>query len=209
MTATLDTKTLILQAAERLFARHGFAATTIKMIADESGENSALIYYYYDSKETLYREVLQSAIGSIAAAGRLGLDRANSPESAVRTIVAMQARMLASRPTLVPLIAREMVDSHGRYALESVSNLVLTVFERLTAQIRAGQASGAFRSDLDPDFAAVSTISQVVYFFLASPIIALKLGHENGLTPDDVSRFAAHASDFAVAALRADTYSPS
>jgi hypothetical protein len=66
-----------------------------------------------------------------------------------------------------------------------------------------------FRPDLDPDFAAISSISQVVYFFLASPIIALKLGHENGLTQDDIARFAAHASDFALAALRAESPSPS
>ena len=58
MDSATHTAELILDAAERLFAEKGFDATTIKDIAAESRQNSALIYYYYDSKATLYRHVI-------------------------------------------------------------------------------------------------------------------------------------------------------
>ena len=57
----------ILDTAERLFATRGFTATTIKLIASESKQNSALIYYYYDSKATLYRHVLERVVGKISS----------------------------------------------------------------------------------------------------------------------------------------------
>ena len=50
-----DTRIAILDAAEELFALHGFTATTIKQIGATADVNSALLYYYFADKETLYR----------------------------------------------------------------------------------------------------------------------------------------------------------
>ena len=43
------TEGAILDAAVSLFARQGYARTTIKQIAGEAGVNSALLYYYFES----------------------------------------------------------------------------------------------------------------------------------------------------------------
>ena len=51
------TRNLILDSAQRLFARKGLDPTTIKEIGAESGLNPALLYYYFESKEELYRAV--------------------------------------------------------------------------------------------------------------------------------------------------------
>jgi AcrR family transcriptional regulator len=50
VTESAPTQDLILDAAERLFARQGFTATTIKQIGKEAAVNPALLYYYYVSK---------------------------------------------------------------------------------------------------------------------------------------------------------------
>jgi AcrR family transcriptional regulator len=50
-----DTRHLILDAAERLFAAQGFPRTTIKQIGQAAGVNSALLYYYFGDKDRLYR----------------------------------------------------------------------------------------------------------------------------------------------------------
>jgi pyruvate formate lyase activating enzyme len=70
----------ILDAAEALFAQRGFAATTIKQIGAEAGVNSALLYYYFDDKETLYREMLRRIMSGFAAIGTKLLADAASPE---------------------------------------------------------------------------------------------------------------------------------
>ena len=50
----------ILQVASRLFALLGYAATSTRAIAAESGANLAMIRYYYGSKEGLYQAVLEA-----------------------------------------------------------------------------------------------------------------------------------------------------
>ena len=68
----------ILDAAEQLFARQGFTATTVKQIGKEAAVNPALLYYYYDSKETLYRAMLQRILGQLLARGVDAIERASS-----------------------------------------------------------------------------------------------------------------------------------
>ena len=57
-----DTKELILNVAEELFAQKGFAGVRTNEIAERAGVNKALIYYYFESKEKLLREVLQKIL---------------------------------------------------------------------------------------------------------------------------------------------------
>jgi AcrR family transcriptional regulator len=56
--ATADTKERILDAAEALFARQGFAATSLRNVIAEAGVNLAAIHYHFGSKEGLIRALL-------------------------------------------------------------------------------------------------------------------------------------------------------
>lgn len=53
---------LILETAERVFARQGLARTTTQMIADEAGLPKANIHYYYRSKKDLLEAVLEKIL---------------------------------------------------------------------------------------------------------------------------------------------------
>jgi len=52
----------LMRAALDLFSRRDFSTVTIKDIAKASDVNAALIYYYYDSKEDLFRAAIEFAI---------------------------------------------------------------------------------------------------------------------------------------------------
>lgn len=49
----------ILQAARKVFPEKGYEASTIADIAYEAGLSSAAIYQYFDSKESLFRELIE------------------------------------------------------------------------------------------------------------------------------------------------------
>ncbi len=61
----LDTKTRILDAAERLFAEQGFAATTLRNITSDAGVNLAAVHYHFNNKEGLLTAVLKRCIDPI------------------------------------------------------------------------------------------------------------------------------------------------
>lgn len=52
------TKERILDTAERLFAQHGYAATSLRSIISEAGVNLAAVHYHFHSKEALLEAVI-------------------------------------------------------------------------------------------------------------------------------------------------------
>jgi len=50
---------LILRAAENVFAEAGFGGATMQLIADLAGLPKANLHYYFPTKESLYRQVVQ------------------------------------------------------------------------------------------------------------------------------------------------------
>ena len=58
----------ILDAAERLFADHGFEGTSIRDIVDSAKVNLAAIHYHFRSKEALLEAVLTRRISLVNGA---------------------------------------------------------------------------------------------------------------------------------------------
>jgi len=54
-----NTRQKILDAAEKLFARHGFESTSLRSIIASAGVNLAAIHYHFRSKEGLIRAVIE------------------------------------------------------------------------------------------------------------------------------------------------------
>lgn len=193
----------ILDAAEQLFSAHGYNAISIKEIAGKAGVNVALIYYYHDSKEALYRHVIERFVGELIRRVSARLDAAPDAEQAIRAVTRAQFEMLSSKPHFPKLIVRELVDYEATHAVGVLRELGATLFRRLAGIIREGQSRGTFRPDLDPNFAAFSTIAQLPYFYVARPALGvLALGDGQHFDDATAAEFARHAGDFAVAALR-------
>jgi AcrR family transcriptional regulator len=60
--ASPDAEARIREVSLDLFAERGFSAVTTKDIADATGFNPALIYYYFDSKEELFLNAVTLAV---------------------------------------------------------------------------------------------------------------------------------------------------
>lgn len=67
----------IMQGAARAFVQHGFEATSLDDIARETGVSRVLMYRHFDSKEALYRAILENF-------------RTRLPEIAIDTDLRMQ-----------------------------------------------------------------------------------------------------------------------
>lgn len=72
--AARDTKERILDAAESLFARQGFAAASLRQITADAGVNLAAVNYHFQSKEALFMAVIKRKIEPINARRLVLLD---------------------------------------------------------------------------------------------------------------------------------------
>ena len=198
-----DSRARILDAAETLFSRQGFAATSIKDIGNASRRNTALIHYYFDSKEQLYREVLSNALQQIIANVGQAVAAEMEPEVALRTFVRAQVRLLRAKPHLLTLMVREMSDWGAAHAADQIHTLSATIFRRICGFIEEGQRRGDFRRDADPRFTAISLVAQVNWLMLARPAVGVLLGRGLGeVTDADVEAFAEHAASLVIGGLR-------
>lgn len=62
-----DRRASILRAAASAFARGGFADTSMSAVATEAGVTRVLLYRHFDTKEDLYRAVLDQVVTELAA----------------------------------------------------------------------------------------------------------------------------------------------
>ena len=60
-----DTKTALLDAAERLFSREGIAESSLRAITSEAGANLASVNYHFGSKDGLVRAVFARRLGPL------------------------------------------------------------------------------------------------------------------------------------------------
>jgi len=53
-----DTREEILEAALNMFSINNYHATSMSMIAEEAGVSKGTLYWHFDSKEDLFRELV-------------------------------------------------------------------------------------------------------------------------------------------------------
>ncbi len=87
--ANSDTRTQLLDAAEHLFAEHGYRGTSVRAITESAGANLAAVGYHFGSKAELWAAVARRVIEPINTAQSAGLDRllARTPDPQVPELV--------------------------------------------------------------------------------------------------------------------------
>lgn len=56
-TENKETASVILDAAEKLFSKNGFYGVTVRAVAEDCGVDSALVHYYFGTKQALFDAV--------------------------------------------------------------------------------------------------------------------------------------------------------
>jgi AcrR family transcriptional regulator len=98
----MDTEQRILDAAEGLFAQHGFTGTSLRMITTRAGVNLAAVNYHFGSKEALLRATLDRIVGPVNRERLAMLERAEaaagerppSVEAVLEAFLAPDLRMM-------------------------------------------------------------------------------------------------------------------
>ena len=103
-------ESLILGAAEKVFARAGFGGATMAAIAAGSGLPKANVHYYFGSKEVLYRAVLARILSDWLAPTH-GIMVDADPRAALEQYIRAKMALSAQRPDGSKVYANEML--HG------------------------------------------------------------------------------------------------
>jgi TetR/AcrR family transcriptional regulator, transcriptional repressor of aconitase len=147
---------LILAAAKRCFARHGFAGTTTKSVAAAASISEGLLFKHFPTKSALYAEILSEACEADPA-----LHRLLELEPSTQTLVVLIREMVRHFQGVSEAPDQQeaqrlrlMITSHlddgefARLVYEKIGDLIGPIF---TASLqRAIEAGDASRIGSDP-----------------------------------------------------------
>ena len=149
--AQTDKRTLILDAAIRVFAEHGYHGARVADIAEDAGVAHGLLYHYFASKDEVLRTIFVENWGELIGRFRAVEDADESASEKLEGIAKILLRTWRNDPALVTVMVREVARSQQLQAQVTEVREAFAIVERV---IEEGQAQGTFRADVDAQLAS-------------------------------------------------------
>lgn len=156
----VERKEQLLDAAARLFAERGYAETRIVDICREAGVAKGLFYWYFETKEQVFRDLADALRLRLRRAQAAAMDPGADPLVQLRQGSEASVRFMAEHAQAFALVAVENVDRVFVEDLRLGTDVHADDTERV---VRAGIEAGLIR-DEDPRLLAYSVLATVGWF---------------------------------------------
>lgn len=160
----------ILEAATQNFLFRGYAGARMQQIANDAGVNKALLHYYFESKELLFRKVMEDALSGFALLSEMVVDKqAATLRQRLQMLVDRFLQVLLRKPFLPGFIIQE-ANQHPE--------MLYPILESYKADLNSLQqeineeASMGLMQAVDARELLVNMFSVCLFPFLAMPLIS-------------------------------------
>jgi AcrR family transcriptional regulator len=179
------TRERILDAAEALFAEHGYEGTSLRDVAGAVGLRNPSLYNHFESKDTLYTEVLERGIGPVVQALVGFVERGREGAEAAPEILATTMHVFDARPAIPRLVQHEVL-SGGQRLTPMLKAYLGPAFE-VGCRMAAPRAQEAGWEDGDVPYIVIAMIQIVLGFFSMAPLLK-ELNGQDLLTEQSLAR---------------------
>ena len=140
----IDKREQLLEAAEELFAEHGYEGTSTRMLAKKAGVNVAMVSYYFGSKEKLFEALVEDRAGILREKLLEIQDDKISPVKKIEMVIDYYVDKIFSNRRFHLILHREMT-LHQRSGLnEAILNILLKNRQEVAKIIKDGQKKNVF-----------------------------------------------------------------
>jgi AcrR family transcriptional regulator len=196
------TRRRLLDAAERLFAEHGFEGTPVRDITTAAGCNVAAVNYHFGSKDKLYLAVFQRRFAAlreqrISSIESAMVDGEATLELLVETFNTAFLEPLVAEshgPMLMELFSREMMSPHlprevfAKEMIRPVQDALLRALQTVCPELEEETAR----------LCILSLVAQLVYVIHAQRFFA----GSGPLSDVDLQTFVDHINRFSTGGIR-------
>lgn len=136
----------ILEAGEVLFVERGYAAVSIREIAQVCGITSAALYYHFSSKAELFIRVLEQHVTRIEARMRAVGEKEMDLKASVRAMIWEYCRANQEFRSLFMGLAREAQNKRIPISLQKMERLIRKMLAPLSEALKEGVENGLIRT---------------------------------------------------------------
>lgn len=196
------TKASILAAARAEFAERGLDGGRVDSIARRAGANKQLVYYYFGSKDEIYKAALEASYADIRSLERELDLAALPPREAMIRLIDFSLDYLAQHREFIRMLADE--NAHGARHVRNSDAARQTnspLLEMIAETLRRGEKEGIFRSGVDPLELYVS-IAGMTFFYFANGLTMSAIFGRDLMQPQAISSYRDHIVSLTLAGLR-------
>lgn len=137
VTKGVRTRQAIMEAAYKLFLEQGYAATSMRQVADHAGIALGSIYNHFPSKEAIFRELILVRHPYRTVLPIILNTQTDDPEFFIRSAARTMVEGLGRNPEFIKLMLIEIVEFNGRNMtaiIEQVLPQVLPFIQKFDSQ---------------------------------------------------------------------------
>lgn len=180
----------LLDAALALFARQGIVDTTLGAIAREAGFTSAMVHYYFKTRDQLLDVLIDERFLPLRTA--IGGAFEANPDDPIAAITQLARGMVAvavENPWFPSLWVREVISEGGLLRQRMHERFGHTHHKASLARIEQWQKEGRVNAELEPSLVFLTLLGLTIL-----PLATSKMWRNDpvrrSLTPDDIARHA-------------------
>jgi TetR/AcrR family transcriptional regulator len=185
-----EVRARIIARAEEVFAERGYAGATTREIAERAGIGKRMLFYYFPTKDAVYRAVLERIIAGLVTIyeqtrnepGPIGLG------DSIEAITHFTAQNLPAMKVWL----REIIDG-GPHLEDLTTRYIKPLYGRAGDGVARNMTTGVFRAG-DPMHVLVNVGGVTLFYFLIAPMLRL-MSARDPLDPTVVAERAAAARD--------------
>jgi len=162
------TRQRLLDAGLREFSEKGIAGARVDAIAAAARTNKRMLYYYFGSKEGLFREILRHKLSDRAAA------LAGQPVTSDERLRRRQELHAADLDYVRMLVWEALEAGPTGHVVDEDERTA--VYQHWIERVREQQAEGLLPADLDPGQLALSELALTLLPFLLPQVARLVTG---------------------------------
>ncbi|HEY1351272.1 MAG TPA: TetR/AcrR family transcriptional regulator [Ktedonobacteraceae bacterium] len=204
------TREALLNAAETIFAEHGFDGARVDAIATLAGCNKSLIFQYFGDKLNLYVEVIRRADREMSAVQNRLLASLHTDASAafdperfkdtLAIIVGTLFDYLVEHPRLIRMLSWEQAEGWETYT-KTFAQFETDDNEQFATLFRAASEAGFLRSDLSALFQVTIALQVSLSYLSWKPLYEIVFPHEDFSSGPARARLREYIVNFIIAGI--------
>jgi AcrR family transcriptional regulator len=164
---TLEVRERILIEATRLFAQRGYGSTSVREVVEAAGVTKPTLYYYFQSKEALFLEVVHTHLEALQELVEQALAVPGTVYDRLRRFANRYRRAALENVDAVRLLMTVQHPTDDAQPSVDVMSAHLRKIALLESVIAEGIARGELRADLDARTAVLALVGMVDLYLMA------------------------------------------